>query len=1018
MKLRLLGPLELVEDGHTLNLGGPRPRAMLAVLGLNVKHVTTIDQLVEAVWDESPPPSARGQVQVCISRIRKLFAKAGHPEAIKTESAGYILRLPEEHVDSMVFADRLRTAKKQTDGKEAVRTLRTALELWRGPALAGLDSTLIRRAAAALDEQRMGAIEEKMRLQFELGLHEELIAELVVLVAQHPLRERLHYYMMLALYRTGRQAEALETYRRARTTLIDQISVEPGRELQELHQAMLTRDPALNPPQRATMIVRAPLARKEEVRRPAPEPHQWAVPRQLPATIADFTGRTEEVAEIKSVLTGVGVAPFPGYAMPIVAICGRAGIGKSTLAIRVAHELHDVFPDGALYAELRGDAAGDRTSWQLARFLRALGVAGNAIPDSLDERVELYRSCLAARRVLVVLDEVHDEEQVRPLLPGSPTCAVITTSRHTLTGLPGAHHVDVEPFVPENSTEMLTKILGPKRVMAEADAVAELYRLCGGLPLALRITGARLAARKRWPISRLVDRLRDEVRRLDELEHRGWALRSSIDMTYQVLDEPAKRLFRLLAIIQAPDLPSWTAASLLDTDLAEAEEVLERLVDAQVLEVVDYPDARHLRYRFHDLIRVYAREQLLAVEPEHARSAALERVLGMWLALAEEAHRMEYGGDFTVIHGGAPRWRPPDVDLAEIVRVPMHWWDGERTSLVAAVLQAAEAGFDELCWDLALTCVTLFEAKAYFDDWRQVAEAAHEAVVRAGNVTGVAAMTYSMGTLHMFQGRLGQAEQNFRGAMELFEAQGDDHGYALVLRNCANVDGLRGDHTEMIAKYEQALRLLERVGDKIGAAHVMRTQAKHWLPLGEIERARALLDRALEICRAVHCVRVEAQVLHTFAELRVHTGELERARQELHRVLRIVRDGEDRLGEAHALYGLGVVRHHEGRLDSAESTIVHTVELARSMGERLIEGKAIYTLGEIALARGNAALGNRHIEQARRIFVELGSTVWAVKAAMLLSDSHVADGELAGAQGAERGGRHPHPDGSAGRIGC
>ncbi|RBQ20915.1 SARP family transcriptional regulator [Spongiactinospora rosea] len=993
MTLRLLGPLELITQGRSLNPGGFRQQVILAVLGLNVGKVTTVDQLIRAVWDEDAPPSARGQIQVCMSNIRKLFAEAGLPGAIRTLSAGYCLQLDEEHVDTLQFDAKLDLARRQTetgDPAEAVGTLRVALALWRGPALAGLDSGLVRRAAAALDEKRTSAIEDLIRLQLKLGLHEGLTAELGPLVAEYALREKLHGYLMLALYRSGRQAEALEAYQRARAILIEEIGVEPGQELQTLHQAILTRDPSLDLPQPA---------RPEPIETPAqPEAAKdfqvWASPWQLPASIADFTGRAGQIAEIKELLTGGPGAQAAHYAVPIVAISGRGGVGKSSLAIRVAHELYQEFPDGALYAQLEGPVSGERTYRQLARFLRALGVAGSAIPESLEERVELYRSTLAARRVLVLLDDALNEEQVRPLLPGSSTCAVIITSRHGLTGLPGAYHIGIDAFAPDESVEMLTKILGVKRVTAEEGAVTELYQMCDGLPLALRIAGARLASRRTWRIGRLVERLRNEVRRLDELEHRGWELRSSIGMTYHSLDEAAKRLVRLLALIQAPDVPSWTASALLDIDLMRAEDVLERLVDAHVLESVDYRNARVLRYRFHDLVRVYAREKLAETDGGEARAKALERVLGMWLALAEEAHRQEYGGDFTIIHGRAARWRPPDAEPADLMGSPMDWWDSERAALVAAVRQAADAGLDELAWELALTCVTLFEAKAYFDDWYVVTRAALDAVLRAGNVTGIAAMTYSMGTLHMSQGRLAEAEKNFRTALELFESVGNDHGYALVLRNYANVDGLRGDKEQMIAKYDRALDLLERVGDRIGAAHVMRTRAKHWLPLGETDRAQKLLEEALRICHEQGCVRVEAQVLHTYAELHVMTGELEQARHELDRVLRVVRDSGDRLGEAHALYGLGMVRLREGRLDSAETTMAHAIELARNMRERLIEGKALYSLGEISLARGNVAQANRHIVAARRTFLELGSTVWAAKAALLLSDSYVTGGEL------------------------
>ncbi|WP_432839297.1 AfsR/SARP family transcriptional regulator [Dactylosporangium sp. CA-092794] len=977
MELRLLGPLDLVIGDRSLHIGGPRQQVILAMLALNVNKVTSIDTLIEAVWQTTPPITARGQVQVCISGLRKLFTEAGFPEAISTREPGYTLRLAPEYMDSLRFVKQLAAARVHIDAGrtvDAVTTLRAALALWRGPALAGVQSELVRRGATGVEELRAAAIEDRLRLELKLGWHLELVPELQSLIGEYPLRERLYGYLMLALYRCGRQAEALGIYRRARATLIGEVGVEPGPELQDLERAILHRDPSIDGP-RVEAVHEAPAVRSE----PLPELGRRMLPRQLPAGIADFTGRVVEIEEITRLLSEREAR----HAMQIVALSGRGGVGKSSLAVHVAHILNERFEDGVLYAELRGSTGGDGTAMQLARFLRALGMQGAAIPDEVGERVALYRSCLASRRVLVLLDDVIDEEQVLPLLPGSPTCAVITTSIHRLTGIPGAHHVTVNAFGPNESIEMLSRIIGPARVESEQTAVAELGELCDGLPLALRIAAARLSSRTRWPVSRLVHRLRDEVGRLDELEHRGWELRSSIALTHESLDESAERLFLLLSMIGATDVASWIGAALLDTDLSTAEETLERLVDAHVLEMVEFPDARGVRYRFHDLIRVYAREQLAKIEPGE-RDAALVRVLGAWLALAEFAHSKEYGGDYTIIHGSAPRWRPQNADLGLIVSDSMDWWDSERPALVAAVRQAADAGHHEVCWDLALSCTTLFESRGYYDDWKEVVGVALAAVQRAGSPTGIAAMTYLTGTLLMFQSRLTEAADCFRRAMDLFEAQGHDHGRGLVLRNWAHVDGLQGNSDEMMAKYGRALALLQDVGDRIGAAHVMRSQAKHWLASGDLTTARQLLGPALDICREVGCVRVESQVLHSFAELHTIAGDLDLAREQLNRVLRVVRDRGDRMGEAHVLYGLGIVRYQEGRLDTARAMVTHALEMARDCGDLMIEAKSHFTLGEIEIAQGDRESGVTHLRAAARLFEDLGATAWAAQARVLL----------------------------------
>ncbi|HEY2701194.1 MAG TPA: BTAD domain-containing putative transcriptional regulator [Pseudonocardiaceae bacterium] len=991
MLLRLLGPVELVWQDNALDLGGPRQRTVLAMLGLNANRVTSVEALTDAIWQDAPPPTARGQIQVSISALRRQFATAGRPTAIRTAPPGYQLALGSADVDSLVFGELLNRADERSsagDVSGAEETLRTALTLWRGPALAGLSSELVRRGATALDSRRLNAIEERIRLRLMLGQHREVGAELPQLISEYPLRERLHGFLMLALYRSGRQAEALEVYRRARAILIDEIGVEPGPELAELERSILNRAAELDLPARAAPA--APVAPAAETAPVRPEFDMFVTPRQLPASIADFTGRAGQLAVITSYLTDPSQRTH-SYAMPIVAISGKGGVGKSVLAIRVAHELSTSFPDGHLYADIAATDGDDVTSVLLGRFLRALSVPSRSIPEDAGERAELYRSMLADRRILVVLDGVVDEAQVLPLLPGSASCAVITTSRSRLSRLVGARWVDVDVFDRTAARDLLAKMIGPERVREESTAADELARLCDGLPLALRIAGARLASRASWRLDALVHRLGVERSRLDELTYRSLELRSSIGLTYEGLTTREQRLFRLLALIQAPSWPAWLAAALLDTDLRTAEQTIDSLVDARVLDTVDDPDTVMPHYRYHDLVRLYARERALATEPVAERDAALARALGGWLGMVSAAHRLDYGGDYTIVHGKAPTWSLTEDELAAVDLRPLSRWDGERPALVAAIRQAAELGLDELCWDLALTSVTLFEAKGYFDDWSQSTRLARDAALRADNRTGLAAMDYSLGTLHIFQMRLDQADECFRSALTLFESEGNVHGQALVLRNAAHIDELRGNTTEMMIKYSSALETMREVGDRAGAAHILRSQAGFWLADGDIETARSLLEQALKICYDEQCLRLEAQVMQRFSQLYVVTEEFDAAREALHRVLRIVRDSGDKIGEAYAMYGLGVVRHREGRLDAATTSLSHAAELSRRVGERLIEARSRYALGEIALAAGEPGLAAAHLEAARALFEMLGSVVWHARARKLLAEAKSGD---------------------------
>ncbi|MFF8788571.1 BTAD domain-containing putative transcriptional regulator [Streptomyces sp. NPDC015125] len=977
--LRLLGPVELVHEGRSLDLGGPRQRVVLAMLGLNINRTASTEQLIDAVWGDSPPTTARGQIQVAISTLRKQFAQAGRPHAIKTRAPGYVLEMDTGSVDSLEFDRLVAGAREDTRADriaEAAATLHKALELWRGPALDGVLNDPVQHAATHLNDTRLSVLEERVRLDLMLARHDEVCAELTALIGQHPLRERLYELLVLALYRSGRQAEALEAFQRARKALAEELGIEPGQELRDLEQAVLRQSPALDLPAPSPDRGAPALS---SARSDAPEAHESGfclIPRQLPASIGDFTGRHGELDKIKDLLEPCSRTETPGYAVPIVDISGPGGVGKSALAVRAAYEVSKHFPDGHLYADLHTASGDGQITALLARFLRALTIPAKAVPDDAQERAEMYRSRLADSRVLVVLDGVTSAEQVTPLLPGSATCAVIITSRARLAGVPGVRSIDLTVFDMANALELLAGIIGRERVQAELGTAVELVNLCDALPLALRIAGARLASHPHWRVEWLVQRLRDERRRLDELSYRGLELRSTISLTYRALLPSAQRLFRLFSLVQAPASPAWVAAALLDTDFASAEDILDLLVEAQVMDTVQYPGSLRPCYRFHDLVRAYAREELVATEPPEEQDAALARVLGGWLSLVEEAHREEYGGDYTIIHGSAKRWRLPESADVEPVPRPMTWLSGERQALVTAVRQAAAAGMHELCWDLALSSVTLFEAKGYFDDWEETTRLAHEASARAGNRIGQAAMLYSLGTLHMFQTRMEQADECFGKARQLFEAEGHDHGRALVLRNAAHLDSVRGDDTAMREKYDEALAITRLVGDRIGEAHIMRSLAGCWLASGNIERARTLLEQALTISREENCRRVQAQVLQRFAELHLAVEQPRQAQEALQEVLRIVRGSGDRIGEAYALYGLGSVRRQEKRLDSAADTLARALNLSRRVGERVVEAKSRYALAEIALTRGDYELTATHLEAARDLFAELGSTSW------------------------------------------
>jgi DNA-binding SARP family transcriptional activator len=979
MKFRILGPLEILGSSGRLELGGARQQIVLAALLLSANRVVTMDRLLEAIYGEDLPPTARSQAQIAISSLRRLLASFTSHPVISTHSHGYILRVDSGQLDSQQFDELVvlaRAAREADHPDQAVASYRDALRLWRGPAFDGIDSQLIRVAASRLDEQRISTNEDRISLELDLTRHHELVGELTELTEEYPLRERLRGQLMLALYRCGRTAEALQVYRQARRTLIDELGIEPSERLRHLEHAILMSDPALDPtPEPATARPVAP-----------------QVPSLLPTDIADFTGREEEIKQISRHLNLGAGAERP--AVPVVVIIGKAGVGKTSIAIHASHGVASHFPDGQLFADLHGGGSHPLSPMQvLERFLRALGVSGSHVPEGLDERAEVYRNLLADRKLLVVLDDAVNEGQVSPLLPGSSATAVIVTSRRRLAGLPGVAHVEVDVFDAGMSLDLLAHIAGVARVQTQSEAAAKVAEQCGHLPLALRIAGARLSARPHWTIHQLVERLSDETRRLDELRHGDMGIRSSISLTYESTGEQARQLFRRLALLDLPLFSGWMSAVLVERPLADAEDLLAELVNAQLIETTGDGSGVYSQYRFHDLIRVFARERLAAEEPVAERKAALECALGALLGLAEEAHRRHYGRDYARLKSDALRVALPERLVDQLLSDPMDWYERERAALIAGVRQAAQAGFVELCWTLAFTAVTLFESGAYLDDWQETHDIALEASQKAHHIRGQAAMLYSMGTLYLARLRFDQARQNFTPAAELFEAAEDDQGIALVTRHIASIDRLCGRLDDATRGYEKALAIFRGTGDQVAAATVLHSLAQVKLELREVDDAKELLSDALRLSRTGPCRRVEAQVLHRIGEANLLSADLADAVAAFELALPRVRDLNDAIGEAYVLRGVGVAKVRQGDHEQARVALQGSLELARAVGESLVEAQALLGLSELSLACGDPGQAVVFGQQASDVFRDMGALLYDARALTQLSAAHAALGD-------------------------
>jgi len=937
IQFRILGPLDVIVDGRSRTPGSPRQRAVLAVLLINANRTTSIDQLLGALWSDAAPDTAVGQIHTLVWRLRRLLG-----QAIVTRPGGYQLVVPPGASDAELFGARAAAGAELARSGQlglAAERFSMALALWRGGALCDVrlpgDARAcgLQAAVAELTERRLAVERDHIDVELRRGRHAELVPMLQHRVDAEPLREDLRERLMLALHRGGRRAEALEVYRRGREVLVAELGLEPGGGLRRLHAQILAGDPGLD---------------GAGGHRPGGC--------QLPVDLADFVAREELVAELAAVLTAAGGTP------PTVAISGVAGCGKTALAVHVAHLVRHRYPDGQLFVDLRGVDEPLPSGEVLARFLRALGEDGRALPADPDERAALFRARTTGRRVLVVLDNAGCEAHVRPLLPADPGCALLVTSRRRLVTLPAAHQVDVAVFTPAEALTLLERTAGVQRVVVEPAACAVVVDRCGYLPLAIRIAGARLAARPHRPVARLADQLADERARLDVLRTGDLAVRSSLAAGYRTLAEPERRAFELVGALRVPDCAAWLAASLLDVPMAQAEEHLERLVEARLVEAGRRGDGP-VRYRLHDLVGAYARE-LAGRRPDV--DAALGRAFGASLALAERANDRLPGGFRRGGIGDAPRctgWT--EAEAGELLADPVAWFEAERAALVAVVRQAAGAGRDESAWELACALGRFFELREHHDDWRATHEAALRACRAAGNDRGEAYLLRALGEMYLDVDRLDEALSCFAPALSIMAALGDRLGQALVLR---------GQGT--------AYRLLSRDRE-----------------------AMESLDRALLVCDELDDRAGKAQVLHNMGVLHRHAGRADAAEACYRRALALFGGLGDRFGLAYVLCSLGIVLGGHADADAvtaaaAERHLADSVGLCRELGYRRGEALALGHLGELHLRRGEHRRAVGELRLAVAGCREVDDGPGEVIALRRLGQAYLAAGNLAAARSA------------------
>ncbi|MEE1940995.1 BTAD domain-containing putative transcriptional regulator [Streptomyces sp. TRM 70361] len=933
IRFAVLGPVRAWRGEQELDLGSPQQRVVLTALLLRRGRPVMIRELVDAVWGERPPAAAVSVLRTYVSRLRRALepgrGTAGAARVIVSVTDGYLVRVPDDALDLGLFERRVAEARKlRAAGEEsaAADLLHAALGTWQGTPLAGLSGPLAETERARLDEERLTTLETRLDLDIQLGRHREVIAELASLAGDHPLREQLCLLLMLALYRSGRQAEALAAYRGARGVLVAELGIEPGAPLRELHDLILAADPSLTPS--PTHEPADPPPDTPDTR-PGGRPGCSARPAQLPADLPTFTGRHDELDRTRALLSETGDPPST---VVISAIGGMAGIGKTALAVRWAHEVADRFPDGQLYVNLRGfDPTGSVVAPEEAirAFLGALGVPAQRIPTQLDALAALYRTLLADRRVLILLDNARDTDQVRPLLPGSPGCLVIVTSRNQLTGLvagDGAHPLTLNPLTPAEAQEFLARRLGAARPAAEPRAAEAIIAHCARLPLALAIVSARAAAHPGFPLSAIADELRDSHGSLDAFAGGELSadIRAVFSWSYHSLSAPAARLFRLLGLHSGPCVSAPAAAALAGLPLRETRGLLVELTRAHLL-------TEHLpgRYTLHDLLRFYAAERVRDEEAPQERDGAVERLLAWYLHTADATY------PFLTPHRRRVPLEPPPPGCHPLTFTAhdqaLNWCETERLNLVAAVHQAAAGGQPGIAWRLPAVLWGFFYVRSHLHDWLDTTR------------TGLAAA---------------------RGAH-------DRVGEARALADRSNALNLAGRHDESIDHLHQALALCRRLGDTVGRTAALGNLGDAYQRAGRLRKAVEYHRRSLAIDRITGNVWGLGIGLANLGDTYQRLGRFDEAAGCLEEALTVLRASGNRWVEGVTLDILGTVRHRLGRHDDAVGDYRRALEAHRDVGNRWGEGHTLGHLGEVLLAAGRPEQAHTSWRQALAIFEEL-----------------------------------------------
>ncbi|GAA3653391.1 DNA-binding SARP family transcriptional activator [Lentzea atacamensis] len=954
---RVLGSLQVIDSGRVVELRSAKQRVLLAALLMKANAPVSSYELMEHLWGEEPSGAARATLQTYVMRLRQSLDDLADRKLVRTWPTGYSIHLEDDQLDLLTFQRLRAEAKRAPDLETEARLLGEAAALWRGPALDQVSSLRMEQTdVQRLNEQRWEVLERRNDAELQLGRHDQVVDELRSLVAEHPLRERFWYQLMLALHRAGQQAQALDVFRRASDVLADELGIDPNAELRALHMEVLAGSSA-------------PVAVQ-------------AGPSWLPPAVGDFSGRTDEVVRLTAGLRAGGTWT----------ITGPGGVGKTSLAVHCAHLVRDAFPDGQLYLNLRGgEQKPVGPAAALDRLLRGLGVSGGAIPSSVDDRVDLYRDLLSDRRILVVLDNAINEAQVRPLLPGTTSGAALVTSRAALAGLEAAHVVPLDVLPPSDALAMLRAAVGEARCTAEPGAAQDIVAYCGQLPLALRVAAARLVARPHWQLAKLAGRLSDERRRFDELSLGDLDVRASLALSYDGLDESHRTAFRLLSLVDTPDFPAWVASPLLGLDLDDAEDHVEALVDARLVDYAGRDALGQVRYRLHDLLRAFGRE---AADEDPA--AALKALFEQWLDLATRA-------DVELPHQ-AIRLEPLALERFDLGDAA-DWFDAEWHNIHAVLTQAASLGLSSLAAELAIRSSAFCDLRARFDDWEHINDlglscapadrkpilfqqrgilcarlhryaeassnfaAAQEGFAAAGDVWGEAYAWYGMGWMHEWSGRSLEARSAHREAMARFVASGNPHGEVEVLCSLGAIERRAGGLAAAQEYLERARRVAAQLGDEQSELMATLELGRLHQFTGELQLSAGFLRSCLAAAQKLGDPDWAANIRLFLADTLIRSGQAGPAEEQLRQAWEFFEEHDDRQGRIwvwRLRSGLAATPEEALRLASL------AMDQAREMDSPPEFGRSLRVLGDALERAGRVEEAREHWRRAEETLTAAG----------------------------------------------